>query len=239
MSVTRDSSIDTGYAGTSTDSDGSVESVVYVDIVNVQLGSTTGDGEGSALIFSGDATAVGTDTYAQMLVDALAADNGASSTLSLSADLLAAAAAADFDPFAATTIWYVVVGPVDSYIQIEELETFTATGPEGTVTIQSASVDFDGIVLDDPMQCADEDPPAPGPCADDCAPPPDPGCGCDTDCGCDDADDAAFTLDGNVAVFVFQADAIGDDSYASVAFDALTLEDSLSTITGLVEVAIA
>ena len=235
MSVTRDSSIDTGYASDSTGPDGSVETVVYVDIVQMELGSTPGEGEGSALIFSGDATAAGTDTYAQMLVEALAADNGSSSTLSLSADLIAAAAAEGFDPFAATTVWYVVVGPVDSYIQIEELETFTASGPDGTVTIQSASVDFDGVVLNDPMQCPD-DPELP-PCEDACAPQPDPGCDCGCDCGADDGDDT-FTFEGNVAVFVVQADAIGDDSYASVTFDALTLEDALSTITGVVEVAI-
>lgn len=236
MSVTRDSSIDTGYASTSTGSDGSVESVVYVDVVQMELGSTPGEGEGCALIFSGDATAVGTDTYAQMLVEALAADNGSSSTLSLSADLMAAAAAAGFDPFASTTVWYVVVGPVDSYIQIEELETFMASGPGGTVVIQSASVDFDGVVLDDPMQSSEDDP-QPPPCDTGCAPPPDPGCDCGCDCGADDGD-GAFTFEGNVAVFSFQADAIGDDSYAAVTFDALTLEDALSTITGVVEVAI-
>ncbi len=57
------------------------------------------------------------------------------------------------------------------------------------------------------------------------------------DCGADGGDDT-FTFEGNVAVFVVQADAIGDDSYASVTFDALTIEDALSTITGVVEVAI-
>lgn len=232
MPVTRDSSIDTGYASISTASDGSTEIVIYVDVVQVEVGSAPGSGEGSALVFSGDATAVGVDTYAQMLVEALAADHGSSSTLSLSADLVAAAAAEDFDPFASTTIWYVVVGPVDSYIQIEELETFTASGPGGTVAIQSASVDFDGVVLDDPMQCQEDDP-EPPPCDDGCAA-PEPGC----DCGADDGDDA-FAFDGNVSVFAFQADAFGDDSYASVTFDALALEDSLSTITGVVEVAIA
>ncbi len=234
MPVTRDSSTDTGYTNTGTGSDGSVETVSYADLVQVETGSTSG-GSGMAIIFSGDASAMGTDTYAEMTVVAMVADDGSSGSISLSADVMAAAIAQGFDPFASTSVWYVIVGPVDSYIQIQELETYLASGSEGTIVIQSTSVDFDGVVLNDPLDCGTDQPAPQLPPSDPETPPPDPGCDCD--CGCD-VDDGSFHLDGNLAVFAFSADAFGDDSYASVAFDALTIEDSFSVITGVVEVAV-
>ena len=232
MSVTFSSSVDVGYTNSS-NSGGSVESVDYAYALDTAFGSGGGGGGGGVAVqFAGDATAVGTDTYAQMTVDAMVADNGSSSLVALSADLVAAAAAQDFDPFAVTTIWFSVIGPVDSYVQIVESESFTQSGRDGTVTVQSTSVDYYGVVLDDAMDTAEQSEPELMPYLDGAAP-----LETSPDCGCGD-DPGTVTIDGNVVVFALHADAFGDDSYASITFDALAIEDTLSTLTGLVEVAI-
>lgn len=239
MSATRESSVSTGYENSGTTSDGSTEDVVYTDTITVVSGSTEGTGDGSSITFTGDATAVGTDTYTEMDVDALVADNGASTTVSLSADVVAAAATADFDPFATTTLLYEVSGPIDSFIQIEETERFTATGPDGSVTVQSSSADFDGVVLEDPLTSDPVEAPLEVPADQSLEPtaPSDPSCGC-VDDGTTEFD-PTMPLDGNTAVFDFEANAIGEDSVASVTFDAFAVEESISTITAVVEVAIA
>lgn len=234
MSVTRESSISAGYTNSGTGAAGTPEETSYADAISMALGASPGAGGGTALVFTGDATAVGTDTFAQMSVDATVADHGSSTGISLTAELVAAAAGSE--PFAATTVWYLVSGPVDSFIRIEEVETFTASGPDGSVVVQSASVSFTGVVLDDPMQCVVETTLS-TPYDEGSIQPPDPGCDCG--CGCDGDAENGFALDGNVAVFAVQADAFGDNSYASVSFDALAFEDALSTVTGVVEVAIA
>lgn len=229
MGATRTSTLSTNVEVSSGDPEtGTVDA--YSSQIDVYLGTMEGEGSLAAEVY-GSASAYGTDTFAELDIDAQLSANG------LQVDLSAQSAAQSSDgiPYASSVGGIYVYGHADAYVGITRQSTWTEIGPEGATVVSSyegsvSAVNPGGATgADMPVGMADPETPAEvAPYLD---PPPD-------SCGCGTPEPSGYNLDGNLAIYEVNAIAFGENSYVDLMLDAIAVEDAFSDVTAVVFLAI-
>ncbi|WP_026622606.1 hypothetical protein M728_005721 (plasmid) [Ensifer sp. WSM1721] len=243
MSVTRTSTVgtsvstSTGDAGDETYSETSYasETTVFVGVLS------DADDTGFGLGVQTDATALGTDTLAQLEVTATVSDGPYVDSASASVEAIAVAESPDGDAYAVTTALIEVYGGADLYFGSSQSTTYTVQDETGSTTVSEVSATVYALQFSadggagseeavpdyvPETQLPQQEPPYLTP-----------------ECGCGEPDfDGGFgydvDIDGNLAAFDIEAYAIGPDTLADVSADAFVVEDQISTATAVVVVAI-
>jgi hypothetical protein len=243
MATSRTSTVSTGTS-TTTGSAGeeNYAETSYSSETTVFVGSLPDDGGEFGVGVQADATAIGTDTLAQVEVTATVSDGTYVDSASAYVTAVAAAESSDGDAYAAATALLEIYGGADLYYGSSYSTTYTVEDGLGSTAVSeiSASVhalDFsadgdagsDQTVPDDGSQTQvpqEELPPYLTP-----------------ECDCDEPDVGQgygyeVDIDGNLATFSIDATAFGPNTLADVSADAFVLEDQISTVTATVVVAI-
>ncbi|WP_018236936.1 hypothetical protein [Ensifer sp. BR816] len=241
MSATRTSSVSigvstsTGDAGDETYSEASYvsETTVFVgDLLNV-------DGGGLGVGVQADATAVGTDTLAQLEVTATVSDGTYVDSASASVRAVAAAQSPDDLAYAAAAALVEVYGGADVYYGGTRSITYTVQDETGSTTVSEVSASVHALQFSAGGGAGSQQPvpeyvPETQPPQEE--PPPYPG----PECGCGEPDlGYVIEIDGNLAAFDIEANAFGPNTLADVSADAFVVEDQISTVTAVVVAAIA
>jgi len=193
----------------------------------VYTGPVGGSGDGTVLTGTLDATAIGTDTFAQVSGSASVGDNGTFASFDSTA---AAQGGASTTSYSSTTASVSYSGPADAYFSLTQTVNHTVTTQSSSTSTSSASASLAAVNFD---------------------PDDDGGCGFDydPDAGAFDPDtgggqashdhfDSDTEIDGNLATFDLTVAAFGDDSYASLLVEAIAIEDTLSSTTAVIILAI-
>jgi len=235
MPVTYQSSIGSNLTISSgaPEAEGAFEMVDQTYGTAAAMGQVAGDpGGATGVSATADAAAFGTNTLAQVSGSIAVSDGTSATTTQVELDALAAAQSADDFVLTSTYIDVSYYGG-GSYLSITQEATHMQVGNGTTTSTSSSSVTLvvldlnggSGTIspddLDEPSPDGYLQPAAPDGCQD-------PGYG-------DDAD--GISLDGNVAFFDVTASAFGNNTMADVVIDAFALEDAMSTVTVVLDVA--
>jgi hypothetical protein len=203
--------------------DGSTTTQEAVSFTSTLATSTPDGSDGLAAVLSGDATAIGEDTFAFGSIEAVADGTGYVSSVDASVTMVAAAEApadgdvyASADTFAATSDDAEVTFTTTINKSSATLTTESSTANASSTTSVSAfniESDVGGTSTYGSSSTADT--------------------------SWDLGGEMQGDLDGNVAILEFGADAIGDDTYVAVDGFALAIEDELSLSAGYLEIAVA
>lgn len=217
MPAATSSSIVMGQTAT-TSTAGSSETL-SVQVATGAVGADTSSG--TVVSVAGDATALGTNTYAGATVIATASDGSAYATATF------VAAATGSGSFAATSATISAAGDASRGISISSVETTASWSDDWA---DASSVSFVELQMVDPYAPLDNFSgyaPAEEPLPD------------YTDCGCDGSGGGGgIFIDGNLAIFAVDASAYGDNTFVDTMVTAFTLEDALSTVSAVVVVAV-
>jgi hypothetical protein len=217
------SSRTTSNSTTQQTSDGSTTTQESLSVTTTLATSTPDGSDGLAGVVSGDATAVGQDTFAFGSIEAVADGTGAVSSLDASVTMVAAAEApadgdlyVSADTFAATSddaeVTFTTTMNKSSTTQTTESSTASASS---TTSVSAFNIESDvGRTSTYGSFSA-------------------------ADTGWDFGGETGGDLDGNVAIMEFGADAFGDDTYVAIDGFALAIEDELSLSAGYLEIAVA
>lgn len=219
MPAVTSSSIFAGQTVTTPDA-GSRETIS----VQVATGSVGEDTEsGTAVTIAGDATSLGTDSFAGASVFATASDGSAYATGTF------VAAATGSGAYATTFATASAAGSASRGISISSVETTESWTNDWA---EASSVSFFELQLVDPDAPLGDYPdfaPAEAPL------PEYVDCGCDSDGG---GGDGGIFIDGNLALFEFDVTAFGEDTFVETQVTAFTLDDVLSTVSVVVVTAV-
>ncbi|MEO3388483.1 hypothetical protein [Mesorhizobium sp. CAU 1741] len=230
MGATRTSTLSTSI-GISSGDPGEGTSDVYSSQVDVYMGSMEGEGAFAAEIY-GSATAFGTDTFAELAIDAQVSGSG----LSIDFSAESAAQSGDDSAYASSIGEIYTYGAADAYVGISRQSTSSEIGPEGSTVVSTYHESIYAVNLGGesgsviPVGTAATDLPSYDPMP--YAPEPlEP-------CGCDSFDPGGYEIDGNLAIYEIDAVAFGENSFVDVLLDAIVVEDAFSDITAVVVIAI-
>lgn len=235
MGATRTSTLGSGVGTSSGDLENGGSTATYTSEVETYLGST-GSSSFSGAQIQGAATAYGTDTFADLSIDAQVSDS------SLHIDFEATAAAQSQDPFAYahSTASIEIYGSAHAYVGVVHRATWTQTTSSSSSMVSTYEESINAVNPGGGSTSSSQ-PDAP----DDVLAPymePDPG-GADIslphdDCGCGTQDPLWYEIDGNLAIYDIDIAAFGIDSYAELMMDAIVVEDAFSDVTAVVIIAI-
>ncbi|SDD64614.1 hypothetical protein SAMN04487779_1010177 [Belnapia rosea] len=195
--------------------------------LTVETGSVSSESSGMVAEVSGEATAVGNDTYASADVTAQASSTDSSSEAYVSTSMVAAGETSDGVAYASTSAYSDIYGDADYALSFDFKESSTTQTADGA-TASSVSV-VEDYALDikqidsSPDQGWDSAEISPSGAADSVSQPE-----LDLDCGCGDID---LDLDGNIALANIDAVAFGDDSLVEVDASVFVIEDEFSSVT--------
>ncbi|WP_085035763.1 hypothetical protein [Ensifer aridi] len=244
MSTTRTSTVSTGVS-TSTGEAGNepYSETSYASKTTVFVGDVSNaEGTGFGVGVQADATALGTDTLAELEVNATVSDGTYVDSASASVEVIAAAQSPDGDAYAVATALLEVYGGADIYFGSSHSTTYTVQDETGLTTVSEVSASVNALQFSagggaGSEQAVPEYVPETQLPQEYAQPYLSP------ECGCDESDVEAglgydVDIDGNLAAFDIQANAFGSDTLAEVSADALVVEDQISTVTSVVVVAI-
>ena len=224
MGATRTSTLSTGVEVSSNDPEESMSSS-YSSQTGVYLGTLPGEGSLAADIY-GSASAYGTDTFAELDIDAQLSESG------FQADIGAYSVAQGGDnPYAVSVGAINLYGSAEVYLGITQQSMATETSSNGSTVAASyqqtvSAVSLGGETaeytqaLTTPPEMSAEIPPYLESVPD--------------VCGCDPADSSSHTIDGNLAIYEVSAVSYGDSSHVSLMLDAIVVEDAFSDVTAVV-----
>lgn len=247
MSATRESTVSTSVSTSTGDAgcgDETFSETTYSSETTVYLGDLSNEGGGGlGVAVQADATAFGTDTLAQLEVNATVFDGTYVDSASASVEATAAAQSPDGSAYAVATALIDVYGEADVYIGISHSTTYTVVDETGSTTVSEVSASVHALEFSaDGDAGAGQAIPESSPEA---QPPPEepPPPYLLPECGCGEPEfDEGFgfdvDIDGNLAAFDIEANAFGPDTLAEVSADAFVVEDQISTVTAVVVVAI-
>lgn len=169
------------------------------------------------LLVGGEASAVGENTLATGSMTADMYDAGSMTVVSGSASFDAMATGDDLA--FATASGYAIASGLDSFISIGGTTEIMHQGPDGTSAYATSNTAVYGLDLDSGGS---------GPVSEPLQPPD------DTELLLSDYDapDSSMALDGNVAIMDVSANVPGDNTVLDVVVSVLTVEDTLSTVSG-------
>lgn len=243
MSTTRETNVSLSNSNQSGNpDDGEYSQSTFSAENSTYLGSLEGDDDVLGAMVMGDASAVGTDTFAGIDAEAAVTDGSYTDSLSASVDATAIAESGDGSSFTTANAAIEVIGSADVFFGTSQTSTSTVVNESGSVSVSETSIDVnalsfsDGSVpeesdvgmvselepMSDPVELGTSEPYI-----------------VETDaCDCYDEGDHSFDIDGNLAAFDIQATASGDDSFVDVTADAIAVEDQFSSATVVVIVAV-
>lgn len=202
----------------------------YSSQIDVYLGTMEGEGSFAAEIY-GSASAYGTNTFAELDIDAQLSGNGLQVNLSAQS----AAQSSDGLPYASAVGNIYFYGSADAYVGITRQSTSTETGPGGSMVVSSYHESISAVNLGGgggagmpAWMTGPETPTEVVPYLD---PLPD-------SCGCGTPEPSGYNLDGNLAIYEVNAIAFGENSYVDLLLDAIVVEDAFSDVTAMVFLAI-
>jgi hypothetical protein len=197
-----------------------IKSLSFIATVST---STPDGSEGLVGVVSGDATAVGEDTLTFGSLEAEIADTGAVSALDASVTMFAAAESPDGDEVYASAGTFAAASDTTEVTFTTTLNTSSTTKtPHSSTAIASSTTTISALEIESEIA----ETTAAGPSS-------------STETIWDLDDEVIGTLDGNVAILEFGADAFGGDTYLAVDGVALAIEDELSMSAGYLEIAVA
>jgi hypothetical protein len=232
LSMTTSSSVDVSTTlATTTDSDTTTLNSYATEqtLLNSSVSDPTSDSSGLALVLGGEATAIGEDTLA---VGSMSADldaTGSLATVEGNASFIAVAETTGDETAFVTADSFGGLSGADLLFVLTSNTQIVDQGPDGSLAIATSDItlyglDFDstagggGSTESDPMldPLAESELPA------------------TMDSTTDDEDlyDLALDIEGNVAVLEVTAEVSGQDTLLEVGASVLTVEDTLSTVTG-------
>lgn len=229
MGATRTSTLSNGVAVSSGDPETGVSST-YSSQTDVYLGTLEGEGSLAADIY-GSASAYGTDTFAELDIDAQLSGSG----LQASLDAYSVAQDSGGLPYASSVGGINVYGSADAYVGIVQQSTATETGPAGSTVASTyqesvSAVNLGGATVED-VPASTAGPELLTEVTPYIEPAPDP-------CGCGTPDPGGYVIDGNLAIYEVNAVAFGENSYVDLQLDAIAVEDAFSDVTAMVFLAI-
>jgi hypothetical protein len=179
------------------------------------------DDDALALVLGGEATAIGDGTLALGSIEALIDETGAATIVDASVDFGAVGTSADDTAFATATTYGDVSGS-DYTVVIGRNTEVVHQDPDQSVGIATSETSVHAVELGGDGQSSSGDAPVStsesGPL--------------------DDVDisdflfDSSIDLDGNLAEIDVSATALGSDTLLDVEVSVLTVEDTLSTLSG-------
>ncbi|NLS05288.1 hypothetical protein HGP14_18240 [Rhizobium sp. P32RR-XVIII] len=244
MGTSRTSTVSAGVStSTGNPGDENYAETSYGSETTVFVGNLP-DGDGGALGIGvqADATAIGTDTLAQLDVTASVSDGTYVDSASASVTAVAAAQSSYDDAYAAATALLEVYGGADLYYGSTHSTSYTAKDESGSTTVSEVSASVHAIQFSTGGDAASEQT-VPDYLPQTQLPQDEPPPYVTPDCNCDEPDYGGgfgydIEIDGNLATFDITANAFGPDTLADVSADAFVLEGQISTATAAVFVAI-
>jgi hypothetical protein len=229
LSVTTSSSVDVSTTlATNTDSDTATLNSYATEQTLLYSAVSDPSSDPLALVLGGEATAIGEDTLAAGSMSAELDTTGSLTTVEGSASFVAVADSPGDETAFATANSFGGVSGADFLLVFTSDTQIVDQGSDGSVAIAASDMmlyglDFDSIAGDG----SDETDPMLDPLAESELP-------ATTEPTTDDDHlyDLAFDIEGNVAVLEVTAEVTGSDTLLEVGASVLTVEDTLSTVTG-------